>query len=165
MLSLQAWVGLGAMAIKGYSAFLKTPALLKSHYQIILCHIRTLVGGVLPNFFYKLFLHSHSDWIKQCRYNCYTYFYQLENIGDRILSLGAFGYSFILNRQRSLEDADCIPFRGVRMPTKKKKTGCPEYDTKLYLMVRLQFRISGKWGVRFHCHYSQVHSVRSGSTC
>ena len=36
------------MTIKGYSAFPKASALLKSHHQIVLCHIRTLIGGVLP---------------------------------------------------------------------------------------------------------------------
>ena len=35
---------------------------------------------------------------------------------------------------------------------------CLEYDTKLHLIVRLQFRRSGECSIRFHCHYSQVHS-------
>ena len=44
---------LGAMAMKGYSAFPKAPALLKLDYQIVLCHIQGIrwcvcVGGVLP---------------------------------------------------------------------------------------------------------------------
>ena len=39
-------VDLGAMTIKGYSAFPKTPALLEPHHQIAYCH--TLFGGVLP---------------------------------------------------------------------------------------------------------------------
>ena len=33
------------MAIKGYSAFPKAPTLLQPHHQIVLYHIRTLVGG------------------------------------------------------------------------------------------------------------------------
>ena len=36
------------MAIKGYSAFPKGSALLDPHHQIVLCHNRTLVGGLLP---------------------------------------------------------------------------------------------------------------------
>ena len=36
---------LGAIAMKGYSAFPKTAVLLDPHHQIVLCHIRTLVGG------------------------------------------------------------------------------------------------------------------------
>ena len=39
VLSLQVRVDLGAMAVKRYSAFLKAPALLKPHYQIVSCHI------------------------------------------------------------------------------------------------------------------------------
>ena len=44
MQPLQTRVGLGAMAIKRFSAFPKAPALLKPHYQIVKCHI---VGEVL----------------------------------------------------------------------------------------------------------------------
>ena len=36
------------MAMKGYSASPKVPALLKTHHQIVKCHIRTLIEGVLP---------------------------------------------------------------------------------------------------------------------
>ena len=36
---------------------------------------------------------------------------------------------------------------------------CPGYNTKLCLLVRLSFWSSGKCGVLFHCHYSQVHIV------
>ena len=32
------------------------------------------------------------------------------------------------------------------------------YDTKLHLMVRLQFWRSRMYGVPLHCYYSQVHS-------
>ena len=35
MLPLRARVDLGAMAMKGYSAFPKAPALLKPHHQIV----------------------------------------------------------------------------------------------------------------------------------
>ena len=35
---------------------------------------------------------------------------------------------------------------------------CPRYDTKLYLMVTLQYWSSRKCGVPVHYHYSQVHS-------
>ena len=40
-------VDLGAMALKGYSAIPKTPALLKPHFQFFSIISRTLVGGVL----------------------------------------------------------------------------------------------------------------------
>ena len=47
VLPLRARVDLEAMAMKGYSAFPKAPALLEPYHQIIYCHIRTLVvGGV-----------------------------------------------------------------------------------------------------------------------
>ena len=47
MLSLWIKVELRVMAIKGYSAFPKTPALQEPHRQIVSCHIRTLIRGVL----------------------------------------------------------------------------------------------------------------------
>ena len=38
---------------------------------------------------------------------------------------------------------------------------CAACDTKLHLMVKLQFRIYvGGSEVHIHCHYSQVHSDR-----
>ena len=40
MRPLQTRVNLGAMAMKGYTAFSKTPALLEPHNQIVLCHIQ-----------------------------------------------------------------------------------------------------------------------------
>ena len=50
MLPLQASVDLGAMAMKGYSAFPKAPALLEPHHQIVSCHIQdTRLGGVYPS--------------------------------------------------------------------------------------------------------------------
>ena len=45
MLLLQARVDLGTMAIKGYSAFLKAPALLEPHHQISYCHIQDTCGS------------------------------------------------------------------------------------------------------------------------
>ena len=36
--------------------------------------------------------------------------------------------------------------------------GCPEYDTKLHLMVKLYFWSSEERVVALHCHYSQFHS-------
>ena len=35
---------------------------------------------------------------------------------------------------------------------------CPEYNSKLHLMLRLQFYRSGESGVSSDCHYSMVHS-------
>ena len=49
MLPLQARVDLGAMAMKGYSAFPKAPALLEPYHQIVYCHIQdTPWGGLTP---------------------------------------------------------------------------------------------------------------------
>ena len=45
MLPRWARVDLGAMAMKGYSAFPKAPALLESHHEIFSVISRTLVGG------------------------------------------------------------------------------------------------------------------------
>ena len=42
--------------------------------------------------------------------------------------------------QMGLEYTDCIPYSGIR-PSPK---GWPEYDNKLYPMVRLQFWRSGE---------------------
>ena len=50
VLPLWFMMDLGAMAMKGYSAFPIAPVLLEPHYQIVHCHIRTLVGEVLPLF-------------------------------------------------------------------------------------------------------------------
>ena len=44
LLTLQARVDQGSMAVKGYSAFPKAPALLESHRQIVCVISRTLVG-------------------------------------------------------------------------------------------------------------------------
>ena len=55
-----------------------------------------------------------------------------------------------------LEYANCIPCSRVRLTPKKGKGF--EFDTKLHLMVKLQFQSSGECGVHLHCHYSQVHS-------
>ena len=38
------------------------------------------------------------------------------------------------------------------------KKRCLEYDTKLLLMVRLQFWRPGEYEVHLHCHYSQIQS-------
>ena len=52
-----------------------------------------------------------------------------------------------------LEYADCTlcwdvrPSPLTKKKKKEKKMGCPEYDTKLYLIVRLQFWISAECGV------------------
>ena len=40
MLPFRARMDLGAMAMKGYAAFPKAPALLEPHYQIVKCHIQ-----------------------------------------------------------------------------------------------------------------------------
>ena len=50
MLPLWARVDLGVMAIKGHFAFLKTPALLEPHHQIIRLHIlETRYGRIYPS--------------------------------------------------------------------------------------------------------------------
>ena len=45
-----------------------------------------------------------------------------------------------------------IPYRGTRNLQKE----CLGYDTKLNLMVRVQFKRSRESGVPFHCHYIQT---------
>ena len=52
MLLLLVRVDLGTMAMKGYSAFPKAPALLEPHHQIVLCHI--LCKGAV-GIFYKFY--------------------------------------------------------------------------------------------------------------
>ena len=64
--------------------------------------------------------------------------------------------SFMKHRcQKSLEYADCTPSREVRPYPKKEYI---TYDSKLHLMVRLQFKRSEESGVTLLCHYTQVHS-------
>ena len=48
----------------------------------------------------------------------------------------------------------CPLCRGERTPSKQ----CSWHDTKLHLMVKLQFWRSGECGIPLHYHYSQVHS-------
>ena len=50
MLPLWARVNLGAMAMKGYTAFPKAPAILEPHHEIVLCHIQDACcgGALLP---------------------------------------------------------------------------------------------------------------------
>ena len=48
MLPLRARVNLGAMAMKGYSAFPKAPVLLEPRHQIIKCHVHDTRWGILP---------------------------------------------------------------------------------------------------------------------
>ena len=45
VLPFQARVDLGAMAMKGYSAFPKVPASLEPHHQIVYCHIQETHWG------------------------------------------------------------------------------------------------------------------------
>ena len=49
MLPLQAGVDLGAMSMKGHSVFLKAPALLEPHHQILTIIFRTLFMGLYPS--------------------------------------------------------------------------------------------------------------------
>ena len=66
----------------------------------------------------------------------------------------------ILIKSPGREYIDCIPCKRLRTPP--LKIGCHEYDIKLVQMVRLQLWSSGECGVLLHCHYSQIHSDRSG---
>ena len=45
VLPIRARVDLGAMAMKGYSAFTKAPALLEPHHQIVQCHLQDIRWG------------------------------------------------------------------------------------------------------------------------
>ena len=68
MLPLRAIVDQAAMAMKGWSAFLKAPALLKPHHQIANCHNQdTRLGGILPLFRGAVYwtaptVYSIADW-------------------------------------------------------------------------------------------------------
>ena len=59
MITLQARVDLGAMAMKGYSTFPKAPALREPHNQIIQCHIRR--GGI-PTPQQLVYSTAPTDW-------------------------------------------------------------------------------------------------------
>ena len=57
---------------------------------------------------------------------------------------------------------DCIPYRVVtHPPSPPPKKECPGYNTKLYLIMRLQVLRSEECGVPYHCHYSIYGSNRS----
>ena len=60
-----------------------------------------------------------------------------------------------LGNQNTVGVAYYISCRDVRPPFSK---GCPGYDTKLHLMVRLQFWRFGECGVPLNCLYFPVHS-------
>ena len=49
------------------------------------------------------------------------------------------------------------PHSSKKKKKKKKKKKCPVYDTKLHLMVKLQFWRSVEFGVPLHCHYALIH--------
>ena len=55
-----------------------------------------------------------------------------------------------------MEYADHPWLRGKISSSSKR--GGPEYDTKLPLIVMLQFLRCEKYRVPFHCHYSHIHS-------
>ena len=59
MLPLRARVDLRAMAMKGYSAFPKAPALLEPHHQIV---SRTLVGGYPSAEVPSVYSTAPADW-------------------------------------------------------------------------------------------------------
>ena len=63
-------------------------------------------------------------------------------------------FTYSMPCRRVLQYAGCIPCRGIRAPPFKK--GCHGYDTKLHLIVRIQFLSSVDYGVFLHCHRSQV---------
>ena len=71
-----------------------------------------------------------------------------------------FFLSYSLSAQ-STELKTCCLYPLKRSKTSLKK-GCPGYDTKLHLMVRLQFWRSKECGVFCHCHYFTVHSDTGG---
>ena len=57
--------------------------------------------------------------------------------------------------QQDLEYIDCLPCREVRHTPKNR---LPGHNTKLHLVVRLQFWSSEQREVPIYCHHSQVHS-------
>ena len=65
MLQLRVRVGLGAMAIKGHSAFPKVPALLKPHNQNVWCHIQDIcwvVGSYESAEMQTVYFSAPADW-------------------------------------------------------------------------------------------------------
>ena len=48
-----------------------------------------------------------------------------------------------------------VPTVGYHLP----KKSCPEYDTKLHLMMRLQFWRTRKCCIALHYHYCQIYNV------
>ena len=51
-----------------------------------------------------------------------------------------------------------MPTASVQRSRTTSLTSYPGYDSKLLLLVKLQFWSFVEWGVLLHCHYSQVHS-------
>ena len=63
----------------------------------------------------------------------------------------------LLSCEWDLNYTDCIHFNGIR-PTSLK--ACLKYNTKLDLMMRLQFWSSSESGVFLQCQYSSLLSLR-----
>ena len=74
VLPLRVRADLGAMTMKGNSAFSKAPVLLKPYHQNFACHIRTLVRGDLPLCRYVVEqLHSRVTYYKVMNSWCLDY--------------------------------------------------------------------------------------------
>ena len=68
VLPLWARVDLGAMVMKGYSAFPKAPALLEPHHQIVKCHIQDTRwrGGSYPSAeVQSVYSTAPADWARK----------------------------------------------------------------------------------------------------
>ena len=61
--------------IKGYSTFPKAPAWLEPDHQIVKCHIRTLVGRVLPLCRYKVGVFCSPGWLVSLSLSLSLYIY------------------------------------------------------------------------------------------
>ena len=91
------------MAIKGYSAFPKAPALLEPHHQIILCYIQdTRLRGSYPS---AEMLSVYTAAPTNLRYQCITitnvvmnriFYYKPITISETIKSENRFGDIFLL---------------------------------------------------------------------
>ena len=66
MLPLRDRVDLGAIAMKGWSAFPKAPALLELHHQIVYCHILDTIWGQVSDFSAEkqsVYSTTLADWV------------------------------------------------------------------------------------------------------
>ena len=130
-----------------------------AHNQIL--NVALNISGCLTRYFTKFFILVFLIWpwikvlfrilMKQCKQWLFWAADKISYWFDVTQEYPHFKHSLC---QKSLEYTDCIPWRGLKPHWK----GCPRYNAKLHLIVRLQFQSYAECGVPLHYYYFQGHS-------